>query len=253
MKQQNKSNNKVRPFRNPEVQKRIDTIQESAIMAFRKMNASRGFQRLGSGKITEDEYKAVMREVYRYTREVPQMFGCMASRLKGKQREAVKVLMKHGMAEMDHDQMAIEDAVSLGDDRKEIEVGRPLPATTALVAYAYHQIERMDATGFLGFVYFLEYIPCIAGSQFTEKIQEAGIPEKSMSFLKEHTEVDPAHTKLLDRYVEMIVSDDEHLENTIYSIECTADCYAHMISSAIQSVGQRRLSSCDPLEQNERK
>jgi len=247
-----KNKNNVVPIRTPQSQNFIDAIKQASVVNFRKMMTAPGFQRMSQGNLSVEEYKAILREIYRYARENPQMLGCMASRMKGGQREVVQMLFRHASSEIGHDQMALQDLKALGEDIREVELGFPLPSTTAFTAYGYYQIDRLDPAGFLGFLYYLEIIPTLAGSQIMEKLKMAGLPEEAMSFIAEHAEVDQHHTKLIDRYVELCITNHDHLKSVIYGIECTASLYGEMITKAIESVHERHESEVDPLEKNER-
>jgi|GEM_PF-2497740 len=226
---------KVVPLREA-FQKRAESmIEEASREAFRSLNLTDGFQQIIRGEINLSEYRSMMKEIYYYTRETPQMLGVLSSRLRGNQRAAIRVLFKHALAEIGHDQLALHDAIALKEDGQKIEIEQPLPSTTALISYAYYQIERLEPTGFLGFLYFLEYIANAGGGNFIQKLNEAGIPESAMSFVKEHAEVDPAHNKLLGKYVASLVLNQQILDSVVYCIRCASELYGQMISRAIEN------------------
>jgi len=230
----------------------VEAIKTASIEAFHEMSKGAGFRKIMEGKITEKEYKSILREIYFQTRETPPMMGTMTGHMRGRQREATKILFRHACAEMGHDQIALQDLRVLGEDTDQTERAYPLPETAALIGYAYHQIQHRDPAGFVGFIYFLEFIPSISGAAYMEKLESAGIPRSAMCFIEEHSTVDPAHVKLLDKYVEHIVTNEDHLEEVIYGIRCTAKLYGRMIDSAIESAADRAVPQVDPTESNER-
>lgn len=233
------TNQKIVPFERADKSRTtsyVEVVEAASREAFQYLLSTPGFQRIVRGEITAEEYKSVMKEIYYYTRETPQMLGVLSSRLRGHQRDAIKVLFKHGISEIGHDQMALNDVQAMGEDREKIITEQPLPSTTALLGYAYYQIDRLEPAGFLGFLYFLEYIANAGGESFIENLKKAGVPETALSFISEHTEVDPAHNKLLGKYVECMILNDHQLQSVIYSIRCTAELYGQMITRAIENV-----------------
>ena len=213
----------------------IAEIKQCAREAFSVLSSSMAFQQVAAQKVGPEEYKQVLQEIYYQTRETPGLMGQFGFNLSSKRREGMKTLFKHASAEMGHDQMALADLETLGVDRTSVETQHPLPATSALIGYAHYQTTQMNPVGFLGFIYFLEFLPSMSGHQYADQLEAGGVPRAAMTFIEEHAHVDVAHTKLLDQYVRSMVRTVEDLEEVKYCIRTTAYLYGEMIGSAIRN------------------
>ena len=198
------------------------------------MLRSRAFSRMAEGELTADEYAAILRQVFHQVREHPQALGVFTSRLRGdRQRAQVKTLLKHALSEAGHDELALDDLAALGVDVSGIRAERPLPATSALVAFMHYQLEHENPIGFLGYLFHLEFTPTAVGPALMHALSTAGIREDAQSFLRDHAEIDVGHNKLMERYVDELVQSEEDLEAVCWVARSTAALYAHMVDDAI--------------------
>ncbi len=213
----------------------IERVKNCAKESMKYIANSRGFQKLSKGEVSINEYKQILQEIYYQTRETPGLMGQLGFALTGSRRAGIKMMYKHAVSEFGHEELALKDLAVLGVDRNEVVTKHPLPATSALIGYAHYQITRMNPVGFVGFIYFLEFLPSSSGKSYAENLMKAGVPESAMSFLADHTEIDVAHARLINSYVETMVKTESDLEAVMYGIKTTATLYAEMISSAIDN------------------
>ena len=197
---------------------------------------------LAAGSITVAHYKAILRETYHYTKEDPQIQALAAIYLRGDDRGTVRMFLKHATSEIGHDLMALEDLKSLGEDVSTIPTTMPLPATIALTAFPFYQIQYHNPVGYLGYLYFLEYMPTQAGAGYRSALHAAGIPYEAMTFLDEHTTVDVAHNKLMEEYVRRLVRTEGDVAAIRYAIRVTGYLYGEMLTGAVRSVGREPMS-----------
>ncbi|HZZ91257.1 MAG TPA: iron-containing redox enzyme family protein [Usitatibacter sp.] len=205
-----------------------------------EFNASPALRMLAEGRANLAHYKSILREIFHYSREDPQIQALAAVRFRGADREFVKMFLKHATMEIGHDRMALDDLAALGEDVSAIPSGNPLPSTMALIAFPFYQIEHRDAVGYLGYLYFLEFMPTAHGSRYGEALARLGVPAKAMTFLAEHVAVDVAHNKMMEHYLAHLVHDEEGLESVLYALEVTAQLYAQMLWGAIQQAERPR-------------
>ena len=66
-------------------------------------------QTLAQGRITLDQYKSVLREIYHYSKEDPQIQALATVYFRGDDRGTVKMFLKHAISEIGHDRMALAD------------------------------------------------------------------------------------------------------------------------------------------------
>lgn len=187
-----------------------------------------------SGDATVEEYRSLVRQIFHHTRENPQLQALAAVYFRGRQRDMVRAFFAHASSEIGHDQMALNDFVTLGGDATNVPYENPLPATTALTAFGFYQVYNLNPLGYLGYLYFLEFIGTSSGGRIIDALIKIGVPENATTFLREHTEVDIAHNKLMEKYVKELVNNNENLDAIAYAMETTAHLYEGMIASAIK-------------------
>lgn len=191
---------------------------------------------LGSGGLTRAHYVAVLREIYFHTRENPQIQALATVYFRGHEREMVKPFFRHATSEIGHDQLALNDMIALGEEVGEIPQGQPLPATTALLAYPFYQIGYHGHMGYLGYLYFLEFTPTTMGAGLLQALEAIGVGEEARTFFHDHTTIDVAHNRMMQKYLAHLVRTEEDLQAVMYSMEVTAELYAKMLDAAIASV-----------------
>jgi heme oxygenase-like protein len=193
---------------------------------------------LAEGKIQLPHYKAVLREIYHYSKEDPQIQALASVYFRGEDRATVKMFLKHATSEIGHDLMALEDLKTLGEDVSAVPRSLPLPSTIALTAFPFYQIQYHNPIGYLGYLYFLEYMPTQAGAGYMAALKAAGVPASAMSFLHEHTTVDVAHNNLMQEYLKRLVRTESDLTAVGYAIRVTGYLYGEMLAGAVRSVDQ---------------
>jgi len=195
--------------------------------------ASRPMAALTAGEMTSAEYRAILREIFHHTRENPQLQALATVYFRGRQRDMVKSFFAHAASEVGHDQLALNDFVTLGGDAAHVPYENPLPATSALLAYGFYQIYNLSPLGYLGYLFFLEFTPTAAGEGMMTRLRDAGVPNSAMTFLKDHTEIDVGHNRMMEKYVERLILDDSDLDAVVYSMKTTGRLYADMLSMAM--------------------
>lgn len=197
-----------------------------------------GFRDIAQGQITIEGYKEVLRQIFHHARENPQIQSFATAYFRGEQRKTVSTFFKHATSEIGHDQLALDDLAALGGDVKYIPVENPLPETTALVAYAYYQIQFRNPVGYLGYLFFLEFTPTQNGAKYLEMFKAKGVPESALTFLEEHATVDVSHCKLMERYVNDLIQSDADFEEVAYAIQTTATLYGRMVEASVANAAE---------------
>ena len=151
----------------------INSVFDLAIADF---NACEGMQRFWDKGLGLEHYASLMRQIFHHARENPQIQAAATAFFRGRQREMVQPFLRHAVSEVGHDQLALNDTAALGYDVSAIPMEQPLPATTALVAFAYYQIYNQTPVGYLGYLYYREFLHTTCGAQSMEVLVGLGVP-----------------------------------------------------------------------------
>jgi pyrroloquinoline quinone (PQQ) biosynthesis protein C len=130
--------------------------------------------------------------------------------------------------------MALDDLAALGEDVSSIPQSHPLPSTMALISFPFYQVEHLNPVGYLGYLYFLEFMPTRQGAQYGAALAKLGVPSQAMTFLAEHVAVDVGHNKMMEQYLGRLVHDEDDLRSAVYALKVTGKLYAEMLRGAMQ-------------------
>ena len=197
-------------------------------------NNSSPMRRLLAGEVTMEHYKGMLRQIFHHVREDPQIQALATVYFRGHQRAVIKQFFKHATSEIGHDQLALNDLKALGEDVCRVQ--NSLPATSALLGFAFYQIYHLDPVGYLGYLFFLEFTPTQHGSAYIDRLSCMGVPKEAMSFLIDRTKIDVSRNLLMDFYVQEMVANQEALNSVVYAMKVTGRLYADMIQEAFDQV-----------------
>lgn len=211
----------------------MDQIQEGFQQILGTFMGCRTITSLREGQISADHYKSILRQIFHHTRENPQLQALSTVYFRGHQREVIQRFYRHATSEIGHDKLALNDFKALGGDTTRVPYENPLPATLALLGYGFYEIYNRNPLGYLGYLFFLEFTPTTAGKGVMDALRAAGIPDRAMTFLKDHTTIDVGHNKLMEGYVEALVRYDWHADLVLSAMRTTGILYANMLDQAV--------------------
>ncbi|MDD0852872.1 iron-containing redox enzyme family protein [Halobacteriovorax sp. GB3] len=199
----------------------------------KEVNTSKGFSRILNKEITSIHYACILEQIFHHTRENPQIQTFATAFFRGHQRTQIKPFYRHAISEIGHDQLALNDMKALGFETEHIPSSRPSNSTTALLSYAFYQIQFRNPVGYLGYLFHLEYMPTHFGKDYMEALEKVGVSKEAMSFIFDHHTIDQGHIKMMQGYIRELVQTTDDLEEVKYAIEVTAKLYSDMVSDAI--------------------
>ena len=200
----------------------------------RDFEQSPAMQKILSGNMSVQHYKSYLRQTYHYTRDNPQIQALATVYFRGTDRAFVKMFYKHAISEIGHDDLALNDLKMLGENTEHVRTENPLPATVALNAFVFYQIYNRNPIGYLGYLFFLEFLPTSSGAGYMQLLEQAGVPKEAMTFLLEHTHVDVYHNRLMEKYLEGLVQTEADLDAIIYTMRGTGVLYASILQAAFE-------------------
>lgn len=151
-------------------------------------------QRALTGQITRELYVAFLTQAYHHVRHTVPLMMAVGSRLPSSHRWLLDEVAHYIEEEMGHDEWILSDIEYAGGDRNAARLSQPLPATDAMVGFAYDVTTRRNPVGFFGMVYVLEGTSVALALKAAERIQSVlGLPPQAMTYLRSHGELDQEH------------------------------------------------------------
>lgn len=227
---------------------KMNILQAEFVKVLQKFQASPAIQRLHKGELTIEHYKSYLRQTYHYSKNSPQIKTLATTYFRGSDRKFVRMFYKHATSEIGHDELALNDLKTLGEDVDHIRIENPLPTTVALNAFAIYQICNRNPIGYLGYSFFLEFLPTSSGTSYMELLEKVGIPREAMSFITEHANVDVYHNKMMEKYVDGLIVSESDLQSVIYTLRGTGELFAHMLESAFKEAESSEDWGIDSIE-----
>jgi hypothetical protein len=209
---------------------------------------SSALRRISDGQFGVAHYASYLQQVFHHTRENPQIQALATVYFRGHQRAAIKRFFRHASSEIGHDQLALDDLVTLGVNTELLPYQNPLPETTALIAFAFYQIHNLNPIGYLGYLYFLEFLPTGSGDQLMGQLERAGVPAEAMRFLHDHTTIDAAHNRMMESYAATLITNERELDSAIYAMGVTGRLYERMVEAAFAHADNPKEWGLSPEE-----
>ena len=133
-------------------------------------------------------------------------------------------------------------------DIDRIKCENPLPSTIALLSFGFYQIYNLNPVGYLGYLFFLEFTPTGRAGAYIEFLKAQGVPESAMTFLRDHGTIDIGHNKMMESYVEELITTEEEFQAVVYAMKVTGKLYADMIQAAFEQVENPRDYGVSEIE-----
>lgn len=138
---------------------------------------------------------------------------------------------KHIGEEMHHDEWMLDDLEVLGFDRTEILARLPPAEVAAMIGAQYYWIEHSHPISLLGCFAVLEGNP-IATEQLDRFLAHTTIPQEAVRTLYKHAEIDPHHRDDLNRLIDRLPLQPNHVE----MLGISALDVVHKLSIVIEAV-----------------
>ena len=163
-----------------------------------------------NGDVTRSQYIAFLTQAYHHVKHTVSLMKACADRLGEKQQWLKPAIAQYIEEETGHEQWILNDIEAAGANPDKVPETPPHITTQAMVAYAYHQIDRLNPVGFFGMVHVLEGTSTALATLAAEKIQtNLGLPASAFSYLTSHGSLDLEHVKFFEQLMNQITSEED--------------------------------------------
>jgi pyrroloquinoline quinone (PQQ) biosynthesis protein C len=210
------------------------TLQASTESSRQQLVQSAIIQDALRGDVTRGQYLAFLGQAYHHVRHtVPLLMAC-GSRLDSHHEWLKKAITEYIDEEYGHEQWILNDIKAAGGDPVAVANATPHITTQAMVAYAYHQVDRKNPVGFFGMVHVLEGTSTALATMAAEKIKtNLALPDSAFSYLTSHGSLDLEHVK----FFEMLMNQLTRPEDKQAVID-TANAMYHLYGELFRALPQ---------------
>lgn len=186
----------------------FDRLQEETQQERQELFSLPIIQRALQGQINLEQYIAFLSQAFHHVKHtVPLLMAC-GSRL-GHQHEWLrKALAEYIEEEIGHEEWILSDIEICGGSQEAVRHSSPNLATESMVAYAYHQIDRLNPVGFFGMVYVLEGTSTALATNAANIIKQSlNLPPSAFSYLTSHGSLDLEHVKFFENIMNQLTNE----------------------------------------------
>ena len=186
------------------------------------------------GDVTRGQYLAFLAQAYHHVKHtVPLLMAC-GSRLDARHEWLKKAIAEYIDEEYGHEQWILNDIKAAGGDPVAVANSQPHISTQAMVAYAYHQVDRKNPVGFFGMVHVLEGTSTALATLAAEKIQlNLALPDSAFSYLTSHGSLDLEHVKFFEVLMNQLTAPEDQA-----AVVDTAHAIYHLYGEIFRSLPQ---------------
>lgn len=186
------------------------------------------------GDVTRGQYLAFLAQAYHHVKHtVPLLMAC-GSRLDARHEWLKKAIAEYIDEEYGHEQWILNDIKAAGGDPVAVANTQPHITTQAMVAYAYHQVDRKNPVGFFGMVHVLEGTSTALATLAAEKIQvNLALPDSAFSYLTSHGSLDLEHVKFFEVLMNQLTASEDQA-----AVVDTAHAIYHLYGEMFRSLPQ---------------
>jgi pyrroloquinoline quinone (PQQ) biosynthesis protein C len=165
-------------------------------------------QRALQGQINQAQYIAFLTQAFHHVKHtVPLLMAC-GSRLGQPHEWLRKALAEYIEEEIGHEEWILSDIKACGGQPEEVRNTPPDLTTESMVAYAYHQIDRLNPVGFFGMVYVLEGTSTALATNAASVIKDSlGLPSNAFTYLTSHGSLDLEHMKFFESIMNQLTEE----------------------------------------------
>lgn len=174
------------------------------------------------GRLSKLQYVAFLTQAYHHVRHTVPLLMSLGSRLPAAYSWLQHAVVEYVEEEVGHDEWILSDIKACGADAEAVRFGTPSHATDLMVAYAYHQIDRLNPMGFFGMVHVLEGTSVAAATDAASALQKSlHLPDGAFTYLNSHGNLDQEHVKFFEGLMNRI----ENPQDQAVIIHCAQRFY----------------------------
>lgn len=211
--------------------------------AYEALSRTEYFELMAEGRLELAHYKGFLRESYHNVRQNPKNMALFVSQLDTDRAPLAAKFLKHTAMEMGHDELALADLQSLGEDSELVRRSLPLPTTEALGAFIYFQLMQRNPLAYLGYSFHLETLPIRMGVAGISLLEKMGVPATATTFLQEHAEADPVHMRWNREYVEGFVRSRNDLDAVVFGLRGACELHGVMFQGILDASRRKSHST----------
>ena len=191
---------------------------------------------LMQGKVSLEQYKTYMCDVYSYALHSSQVIALAGSRLVLSHPPLAEYLFRHAEEELGHDKWAESDLADLGLFPAEIKAVLPSSPCIRMIGLEYYYAAHANPIGLFGWMFVLETLGGKSAGGISTAIDKClNLNGKATYFLRGHGDADALHSEDLCSVIGENVKDPEDVRTFLYVLAESEALYCEILDHAFSA------------------
>jgi len=177
-----------------------------------------------NGNFTMETYISFLNQAFHHVRYTAPLLTTAVENITEQQQWLKPILEQYIAEEQGHEEWILNDIEACGFDRTAYAAGDAPYSSEILISYLYDYINRKNALGVFGMVLVLEGTSSNLAPAVAKIVQaKLRLPNKAMSYLTTHGELDQTHIKFFEDNMNKITDTEDqqaiiHVANSVYRL-----------------------------------
>ncbi|WP_419792818.1 TenA family transcriptional regulator [Serratia fonticola] len=146
------------------------------------------------GNINAEMYIAFLTQAFYHVSHTVPLLMTAGGRMNSEYEWVRGAIAEYIDEEYGHQEWILNDIRTCGGDAEAVRHGQPVLAIELMIAFLYDHVSRLNPMGIFGMVHVLEGTSVAIATTVAEQLKQGlGLPEKAMSYLSSHGELDKEH------------------------------------------------------------
>lgn len=189
---------------------------------------------LAGTSLRAPHYASMLREIWHHAQQTPRLQTLALGAFREEQREALRPLFAAGGCAGVDSSLLTSDLQALGISGYRAAASTPLATTTAFTAFVHYQLSESDPVGYLGYVWFMNFMPRRLRPLLIAQIDREAIPPNAARFALGVSEVRRTNDdQLVERFRELVRKPRE-LSIIVHTVRASGVLFASLLAGAIE-------------------
>ncbi|WP_192958232.1 TenA family transcriptional regulator [Serratia fonticola] len=176
------------------------------------------------GNINAEMYIAFLTQAFYHVSHTVPLLMTAGGRMNSEYEWVRGAIAEYMDEEYGHQEWILNDIRTCGGDAEVVRHGQPVLAIELMIAFLYDHVSRLNPMGIFGMVHVLEGTSVAIATTVAEQLKQGlGLPDKAMSYLSSHGELDKEHLAFFASLMDQVEKSEDraaiiHTAKVVYQL-----------------------------------
>ncbi|WP_447876351.1 TenA family transcriptional regulator [Serratia fonticola] len=176
------------------------------------------------GDINAEMYIAFLTQAFYHVSHTVPLLMTAGGRMNSEYEWVRGAIAEYIDEEYGHQEWILNDIRTCGGDAEAVRHGQPVLAIELMIAFLYDHVSRLNPMSIFGMVHVLEGTSVAIATTVAEQLNQGlGLPDKAMSYLSSHGELDKEHLAFFASLMDQVEKSEDraaiiHTAKVVYQL-----------------------------------